>query len=340
MRLPAPFIQLPLRFDADRLAREIDALGDGPWRPHPQGYAGNTMVPLVAVGGDAANETFNGPMLPTPELARCPYIVQVMESLGAVVGRSRLMRLSGHAEVTRHVDHGYYWVERVRVHVPIVTQPTVRFECGDAVVNMARGECWIFDSWRQHRVLNDAEESRVHLVVDTVGSGAFWDLVARGRAWGVEADATWAPDLVAPVDGARDPSALPLERVNMPEVMSPWEMQAHFDLLFGDALPHPQLAFVQAAAAGLLRQWRGLWARFGTAPDGWPHYGAAMEHFLGAVRAPAQTIGLRNETGWFSGMMAMVGRPALRAAQGAARGGGRLPMAVMGPPAGTGRAAR
>ena len=98
-----------------------------------------------------------------------------------VAGRSRLMRLSGHAEVTRHVDQGYYWAERVRVHVPIVTQPTVRFECGDAAINMAAGECWIFDTWRSHRVLNDAVESRIHLVVDTVGGDAFWDMVAQGR---------------------------------------------------------------------------------------------------------------------------------------------------------------
>ena len=62
------------------------------------------------------------------------------------------MRLSGHAEVMPHVDVNYYWRERVRVHVPIVTQPTVRFVCGDAQVNMRDGECWIFDTWRTHHV--------------------------------------------------------------------------------------------------------------------------------------------------------------------------------------------
>ena len=53
--------------------------------------------------------------------------MQVMASIGAVWGRTRLMRLSGHAEVTPHVDINYYWRERVRVHVPIVTQPTRAF---------------------------------------------------------------------------------------------------------------------------------------------------------------------------------------------------------------------
>ncbi len=92
------------------------------------------------------------------------------------------MRLSGQAEVTPHVDINYYWRERMRVHVPIITTLSVRFQCGDAEVNMAEGECWIFDTWRMHRVLNDSNHDRIHLVADTVGGRRFWDLVAAGRA--------------------------------------------------------------------------------------------------------------------------------------------------------------
>lgn len=45
----------------------------------------------------------------------------------------------------------------MRVHVPILTQPTERFTSGDATINMAEGERWIFDTWRMHHVLNDAD---------------------------------------------------------------------------------------------------------------------------------------------------------------------------------------
>jgi hypothetical protein len=258
-------------------------------------------------------------MQPTPELARCPYLTQVFASLGATAGRSRLMRLSGHAEVTRHVDHGYYWIERVRVHVPIVTQPSVRFECGDATINMAPGECWIFDTWRQHRVVNDNDQSRTHLVIDTVGGGDFWRLVGQGAPHAAPRAPGWEPRLVAPQAGVVAPFAL--ETMNLPDVMSPWEMSAHFNLLFGDAVPHPQLAVVQQFAAELSHTWRGLWARFGTAPEGHPHYSAAMEQFIANVRGPAQTLALRNDTGWFSGMIAMIGRPAIRSAAKAGQGG-------------------
>ena len=172
MKLQVPFIQLPLAFDAGVLAAEIAALGEGAVAAAPAGLP--RQLDAAAGGGrrrPGQRSLRRRRCGPRPHLQRCPYLSQVFASLGATAGRSRLMRLSGHAEVTRHADQGYYWTERVRVHVPIVTQPTVRFECGDAAINMAAGECWIFDTWRQHRVINDAVESRIHLVVDTVGGG-------------------------------------------------------------------------------------------------------------------------------------------------------------------------
>jgi hypothetical protein len=183
---------------------------------------------------------------------------------------------------------------------------------------MAAGECWLFDTWRQHRVINDAEQSRIHLVIDTVGGGDFWRLVGQGRPHGAPRDGSWLPRLVAPQAAPAAPFAL--ETINIPEVMSPWEMNAHFALLFVDAVPHPQLARVQQLAAELSRTWRGLWARFGASPEGRPHFTAAMEQFIANVRGPAQTLALRNETRWFSAMMAMIGKSAVNShAKGASQ---------------------
>lgn len=305
LKLQAPFLQLPLRFDAAVLADEIDALGEGPWRPHPQGYPGNSMLPLVAVDGDPANEAFSGPMRPTLYLARCPYLMQVMASVGVVLGRSRLMRLSGHAEVTLHVDQGYYWTERVRVHIPIVTQPSVRFECGGAAVNMAAGECWIFDTWRPHRVLNDAQAARIHLVIDTVGGDGFWELAARGRTHDAPRTASWQPRVIAPLDATPECA---FETVNVPVVMSPWELNAQFGMLFADVLPHPQLDHVRQLAGQLSRTWRSLWARFGDAPEGRNHFRAVMERFITEVREPAHPLQLRNDVSWYGAMMTSLGK--------------------------------
>ena len=280
MKLQFPFIQLPLRYDAAVLAAEVAAVDEACWRPHPQQFEGNSMLPLVAVDGDPANESFAGVMQPTPHLEACPYLMQVIASFGVTAGRSRLMRLSGHAEVTRHVDQGYYWAERVRVHVPIVTQPTVRFECGDATVNMAAGECWIFDTWRQHNVQNDAVESRIHLVVDTVGGDEFWDFVAQGRPFPMQAGMAidWQPRLVAPQPGLRP--ELACETVNVPAVMSPWELNAQLGMLFSDAMPNPQLPQLQEKAGKLVRSWRGLWARYGDGEQGRPKFRALIDRFV------------------------------------------------------------
>ena len=68
----------------------------------------------------------------------------------------------------------------MRVHVPIVTQPTVRFLCGGEQVNMAAGEGWIFDTWSLHSVHNDATRARIHLVADTVGGRGMTALMEQG----------------------------------------------------------------------------------------------------------------------------------------------------------------
>ena len=308
MKLPTPFIQLPLCFDAPAMAAEIEALGEAVWRPHPQGFPGNSMLPLLALGGDPANEGYSGRMLPTPELLRCPYVVRVLGSLGATLGRTRLMRLAGQAEVTRHVDQGYYWAERVRVHVPIVTQPSVRFECGDEAINMAAGECWIFDTWRQHQVFNDASRPRIHLVADTVGGGRFWQLVAAGRP-SRDAAAPWRPTMVRPEPGAT--SELALESVNIPVLMSPWEMEGHFRLIFGEAKEDSQLALVRDMARLFIMEWRGLWARFGTSPEGARAYRISLDAFLERVEPVARRIELCNGVNCFGVIMTLIAKFAI-----------------------------
>ncbi len=310
MKLAAPFIQLPLSFDASALASEVGALGESVWMPHPQGFPGNSMLPLVAVDGDPANENFAGVMRPTPSLLRCPYLMRVMASLGVTLGRTRLMRLSGHAEVTRHADQGYYWADRVRIHVPIVTQPTVRFECGDSQVNMAAGECWIFDTWRQHRVLNDAEEARIHLVVDSVGGDRFWGLVGSGRDHAGRAfSGSWSPETIAPLAGF-DPRLL-YETVNVPVVMTPWEITARIGSLIGDAVPHPALPSLRQAAAQFCRHWQALWAAYGEASAGWPAYRDAIELYMRQVNELGKAVILQNELLFASAMYTLVGKVAV-----------------------------
>ncbi|HET6546093.1 MAG TPA: sulfotransferase [Rhodanobacteraceae bacterium] len=309
MKLDVPFVQFPVVFDAVRMLAEINALGETVWRPHPQGYPGNSALPLISVDGDPDSDSIAGPMRPTPWLERCPTLVQAFGSLGAVWGRSRLMRLTGHAEVPPHADLSYYWRERVRVHVPILTQPSVRFICGEAEVNMAAGECWIFDTWRRHRVINDAERQRIHLVADTVGGERFWEIASGGRVPGRPVPG-WQPRPFAG-DGTSSPADLECESVNVPTVMTPWELREHLGFLIGESVPHPQLAQVQQLAARLSHAWLGLWARYGETREGWPSYRAVLDPFAHAMRQVAQPITLRNGSTFLAALAPMVLRAAL-----------------------------
>jgi hypothetical protein len=310
VKLQVPFIQLPLSFDAAVLAAEVAALGEAAWRPHPQGYAGNSALTLITTRGDPESDDVRGAMLPTPHLQRCPYLQQVLGSIGAVWGRTRLMRLSGQAEVQPHIDVNYYWREHMRVHVPILTQPTVRFSCGEAEVNMAAGECWIFDTWRMHRVINDAEQPRIHLVADTVGGDVFWEHVQLGRS-PPESSQAWTPRRVGPDSSQRQP--LDFESQNLPAVMTPWEMREHFAFLLGELPDDPLRAMVEAIVERTIRRWQALWACHGESESGRPRYRKVQQDTSRALQQTAPQLRLRNGLLFANAVNMIILGPALAA---------------------------
>lgn len=306
MKLQTRFIQLPVQYDAELLAREIASVRESDWMPHPAGYAGNDFLSLISAHGEPNNEAFEGPMRPTPFLlSERPYLLEALGSLGAVLGRTRLMRLSGHAEVSEHVDVNYYWRDRMRVHIPIVTQPTVTFYCGDASVHMAAGECWVFDTWSLHRVINDETRARIHLVVDTVGGEGLLRLLSAGRAHGTPNPSAWTARNIGP-SGVKP--NLEFETVNVPTVMSPWELREHLNFLLAEAVPRqPVAADVARVASRFLHNWRALWSAYGEAEAGWPRYRALLNQFVSDLRAMrANDLLLVNEVDFFDTFQSMV----------------------------------
>jgi len=287
MRLTQPFLKLPLRFDAETLEREVRALPDSSWVPHATGFPGNEAVRLVTVMGQST-DAFEGPMRPTENLARCPYIAEVMATLGGVWGRSRLMGLGAGAEVPEHVDAHYHWRTHMRIHVPVITNPKVKFTCGGETVHMAPGECWLFDSFRWHEVHNRGTERRVHLVLDTVVTPALWDMIDAAQSGSLPARE------VRP--GEADASGLKYEQVNAPVVMSPWEIRGHLAFIADNIVDHPQLAAVMKRLDRFADGWAALWAQYAASGQGIAEY----RQFLGQTRAEIEQLGaagisLRNE---------------------------------------------
>jgi hypothetical protein len=151
---------------------------------------------------------------------------------------------------------------------------------------MQAGECWLFDSFRWHRVVNGGSEQRVHLVLDTVGGGAFWDHV--------EAAERGAPTrILPPLEGAEP--RLRFERVNSPVIMSPWEMRVHVAFVASHAEPHPLLEPVLRRVERFVDDWAAVWTQYGTDQAGWPTYEELLNQVkrdLVAMGAPA--LKLRN----------------------------------------------
>jgi hypothetical protein len=270
MRLDQPFLKLPIRFDAEALAADVRALPPSAWVPHPTGFKGNEAVRLVSVGG-GPNDDFNGEMAATEHLLASRYVMQVMDSIGGVWGRSRLMGLGPGGDVPQHVDTHYYWRTHWRIHVPIVTNPAVTFSCGPETVHMAAGECWLFDSFRWHKVQNGGDAQRIHLVLDTVGGPRFWDLVEEAKSGQAE------ERLVAPAPASAPAPELVFERINLTPVMSPWQLRTHVAFLAERSVPHPVLGALLARLERFVDDWTVAWAQHGAERSGWPTYMALLE---------------------------------------------------------------
>ena len=298
MKLTTEFIRLPYRFDAARLQQEVAGFAEAQWRGHPSGFEGNSAIPLISAGG-TDNDAVGGAMLPTPHLARCPYIQQILGHFGVVWSRSRLMRLGARSTVPQHSDINYHWFHRVRIHIPITTWPDVRFYCGDRSVHMAAGEAWLFDNWRQHRVENPTDETRIHLVADTTGTARFWQVAAQAQTQRADGTSPTNPEQVAFSPGATRP--LITERFNVARVMHPSEIELLLDDLRRDLAIESEgeadrfaLARFHALMDGLCQEWRALWSVYADEQPGWKEYTTLRDYVSREVDALQRPIYMRS----------------------------------------------
>ncbi|MBU2881399.1 aspartyl/asparaginyl beta-hydroxylase domain-containing protein [Psychrosphaera sp. B3R10] len=309
MKLPHEFTQLPITFDIEALQKEVTQFSENEWVAHHEGFKGNSAIPLLSVQG-GQNNLFSGPIAPTVALKRSPYLQQVIASFNEIVGRSRLMRLEAGAEVPLHSDINYHWYDRVRIHIPIVTDEQVIFYCGDKQVHMAEGDAWIFDSWKNHRVVNASDKTRVHLVVDISGSSRFWNWVKQGinidnlsplgKALGEEFIQKVSQFPTLPfVEGAQRP--IRCERVNTPVVMRPEEVNHMITELISEvkSVDGNEMSAIDTLSdllASFYQDWRQIWSIYGEAQGGWDYYHQLRDSTFHRCRETAETLQLTNES--------------------------------------------
>jgi mannose-6-phosphate isomerase-like protein (cupin superfamily) len=168
------YLQLPFQFDAARMQAEVAALTDKYWKEHynKKHYEGGWQIlALRSFNGDPGN-TFSShttvmQYADTPLLAACPCIQRVLAQLPGTKTSVRLMNLEAGAHIKEHTDQDISFEEgEARIHIPIQTNNRLAFFVEDEQIVMREGECWYLNLQLRHRVRNDGDTNRIHLVVD------------------------------------------------------------------------------------------------------------------------------------------------------------------------------
>ncbi|MFT4636094.1 MAG: hypothetical protein ACI9OI_001894, partial [Chitinophagales bacterium] len=205
-----------------------------------------------------------------------------------------------------------------RVHVPITTNPGVLFYCGNEKIHMQAGECWIFDSWRRHKVVNSSCEDRVHLVIDMCGSSRFWNTVRRMQSL-TDADIVKQTQLLE-----FDPNTKPqirTERFNVAPVMSPGELEAIATDLVIDFAQHrgnnPDLVEQYTNLLDdLAKDWREAWLLYGYQQDGIVSYQKLLQNAVQKLHTdPRALVTASNQVGVNPIIMQRIIRAALNPEQ-------------------------
>lgn len=183
-------------FDVDRLRADLARLTDHQWK-HQRRYGGTgeaatvdwRVLSLRSVGGDRERTDPGGPGLhgfaDTPWLASTPYLRHVLASVPAQLRSARLMALGPGVDSGEHSDYKYGppW-GTARLHVPITTTPGATLHLAGTPYRWQPGTLWFGDFSQTHRVQNEDQVPRVHLVIDTLVSRELLDLFPdqqRGR---------------------------------------------------------------------------------------------------------------------------------------------------------------
>jgi ribosomal protein S18 acetylase RimI-like enzyme len=185
-------LRLPFRFDAAAMRADVRRLEQGAWIDHfvKQNYEGAwTVLPLRAPAGathpvqmihpDPACSSY----VDTPLLALCPAIRQALGTFECPLEAVRLMRLGPQSAIKPHRDHDLDIEHgRVRLHIPIATNPDVDFQLNGARVVLEEGECWYLRLSDPHSVANRGATDRVHLVIDAIVSPWLHDQIGLAHA--------------------------------------------------------------------------------------------------------------------------------------------------------------
>lgn len=170
-----PVLKLPFSFDTAALKADLERFGPADWAPHfnTSYYEGDWSGIALRTMKDAHLPLYSDPtatvFVDTEMLARCAYVPEVRNAFKCEIEAMRFLRLGPGDKILEHRDHKLSFEDGVaRIHVPVKTSPDVEFYLGGEPVRMDEGEVWYLNFNLKHRVENNGQDERVHLVIDCV----------------------------------------------------------------------------------------------------------------------------------------------------------------------------
>lgn len=148
-----------MKFDVEPLRADVSAFTPDDWVAMKNGSAWG-QIQVIKPDGEGGVEEH-------PRLAKSPGLRGLIESFPAKCLDVSLARLGPGGRVSAHRDiSGGTPMGVARFHVPVVTSPEVEFFVSERKVTMAPGETWNLDTSYLHRVANEGDVWRVHVIMD------------------------------------------------------------------------------------------------------------------------------------------------------------------------------
>lgn len=175
---PADRIRLPLHYDAEAMAADVEAanLGDFIYYDVIPLRAPAHLVDPSMPPPPAATDYADGSWTEwrdTALLRASPYLNEVVDTFRAhaKVKLVRLLRLEAGAVVKEHTDPTLALEEEkslIRLTIPILSNDGVEFFLNGERVPMRPGECWYLRLSDPHRIVNAGATERINLSIDVV----------------------------------------------------------------------------------------------------------------------------------------------------------------------------
>ena len=212
-------VKLPYSAAPELLLADLAKVPASAWQSHynHKEYEGDWAVaPLRSVAGHpdiiyaVPNSGQSDFYKNTSLLENCLAFKAAVSFFQCPVGAVRLMRLGAGARILEHSDYMETGeVREIRLHIPIQTNPGVQFWVNHQLVPMLPGEFWFADFSMPHRVENQGDTDRIHLVIDCIANEWLDALILRSAQ--IQAITAFLQKIGIPVEAGEftEPSFLP-----------------------------------------------------------------------------------------------------------------------------------